>query len=165
MTYTVQQAATAVNLSVTTVRTWTRDFAEFLSDQAAPAPGEVRFYTDADMAVFQTIAVMRAQRRPFDEIRRTLASGERYEPTEAPRKPASRSKTGQEGETTLPAPLELVERFLVRYERRIDSLEQELASERAARIEAERAAARLAGQLEAQQAQAERPSLWRRLFG
>ena len=93
-----------------------------------------------------TIKTLKSQRRPAEVIIGALLEGERYEPGEQPPEAAPSTK---KAETTELATIDMLERFVVRYESQIDNLEGRLEAERVARVGAEIDAARAAGQLEA----------------
>ena len=149
--YTVKQTATELDVSTSTVRTWSREFADHLSDTANPEYGMARDYTEDDIAVFKTVVVLRSQLKNFKYIRQALAAGERYEPQEAPEPTQEAPEATQkqsESESQALATIDMLERFVIRYEKRIDTLESQLEEEREARLKAETEAARLAGKLE-----------------
>lgn len=82
--YTVMQAARSADVSGTTIRNWSRAYADYLSPSANPPAGMTREYTAADLAVFSTVAVMRSQLVNDDGIRAALDAGERLEPVRPP---------------------------------------------------------------------------------
>jgi DNA-binding transcriptional MerR regulator len=163
--YTTRQAAQIANIATSTVRLYAKEYSDYLSPSATPAPGEMRHFTADDIAVFRTVKAMRDMGATSEQIFDTLASGERYEAVESPETPPRGPQKAPEAPTGATMALELVKGQVEALQNERDYLREQLTAERAARIEAERQAARLAGQLEAQQAQDERPSLWRRLFG
>ena len=159
-TYTVGQAADLVGASKNTIRLYGRDFEQFLSDGATPESGMQRSFTDDDIKVMITIKTLRAQRIPKEGLVKALLDGERYEPDETPLEVDEAASGTPEAkglkESRALATTELLERFVVRYEARIDGLEGQLeaaqnqvTTERDARLSAEVDAARAAGQLEA----------------
>jgi DNA-binding transcriptional MerR regulator len=81
----VRIAADLLSVAASTVRRWSTEFEEFLAPAANPAPGQPRFYTDDDLAILNTVLVLRGQRQPFHAIRDALARGERLEPLTDPR--------------------------------------------------------------------------------
>lgn len=181
MPYTVTQMARALSLSAGTIRTWTAEFADSLSPFATVEKGETRTYTEEDLAVFQTVKVLRDQQQSYEAIRERLQTGERLEPLEsgqATGKPQEPTVTAAGGPSSL-ATADILERFIVRYEAKIDHLEGQLTAEREARLTAEKEAARLAGKLEALEAarsspigekgqeggEGKRPGWWDRLRG
>lgn len=83
-TYSVTQVARFLDVSVGTVRTDGRDFSEFLSAAANPGHGQERRFNDEDLAVLQTVRVLRNQNRSLEEIIDELKKGTRLEPAEAP---------------------------------------------------------------------------------
>lgn len=78
--YNVTQAARSADVSGTTIRNWSRLYADYLSPAANPPAGTPREYTAADLSVFSTIAVLRSQLVEADQIRARLDAGERLEP-------------------------------------------------------------------------------------
>ncbi len=82
--YTVAQAARSANVSGTTIRNWSRMYADYLSLSANPPTGTPREFTADDLAVFSTIAVMRDQLQETEAIRAALDAGERREPLHPP---------------------------------------------------------------------------------
>ena len=86
-TYSVTQVARFLDVSAGTVRTDGRDFSEFLSAAANPGHGQERRFNDDDLAVLQTVRVLRNQNRSLEEIIEELKKGTRLEPAEAPTEP------------------------------------------------------------------------------
>lgn len=138
-TCAVSQAAKLVNASPNTIRTYSKDYKQFLSEGASPGHGQERRFRNEDIAVMVTIKALKSQRRPADDIIGALLEGERYEPGEQPPEAAPSTK---KAETTDIATIDMLERFVVRYESHIDNLEGRLEAERGARIAAEVEAAR-----------------------
>lgn len=83
-TCTVSQAAELVNASPNTIRTYSKDYKQFLSEGAAPGHGLERRFNDEDIVVMVTIKTLKSQRRPADVIIGALLEDERYEPGEQP---------------------------------------------------------------------------------
>jgi DNA-binding transcriptional MerR regulator len=87
--YTVSQVSKALGKSISTIqKIWTVEYAEFLSSKATPGKGKTRLYSDEDLAIFQTIALLRDQQMPHKQVKERLAEGERLEPPEGPVSPA-----------------------------------------------------------------------------
>jgi len=82
--FTVTQVANALGISNTLLRQRGAEYADYLSDYANPGKGETRRYTEDDIAVLQTVAVLKAQNKSEDDILAALDAGERYEPSEMP---------------------------------------------------------------------------------
>ena len=82
--YTVTQAARSANVSTTSIRNWAKLYADFLSPSANPPAGTPREFTAADLSVFTTVAVMRAQLVEPEAISAALDAGERLEPVRPP---------------------------------------------------------------------------------
>lgn len=78
--YTVKQASAAVGISVSTVRQWGKEYADFMSPLANPEKGKPRRYTDDDIAVLHTVNVLRAEFTPHEDIEHRLETGDRLEP-------------------------------------------------------------------------------------
>ena len=139
--YTVSQIARAAGISQSGVRLWSGEYSDYLSPGATPDKGTQRLFNNDDLAVFKTIKAMRDNLATGEQIVAALDAGERYEPEHTPQ------ETPQEQNTSL-ITLDMVERMLKPYEATIARLEGELQSERAARLDAEKEASRLAGKLE-----------------
>ena len=82
--YSVLQAARMASVSGSTIRNWAAEFGEFLSPGANPAPGATREFTDDDLLVFSTVAVMRGQLAETAAIVDALRDGQRFEPVAPP---------------------------------------------------------------------------------
>lgn len=82
--YTVAQAARSAAVSGTTIRNWSKVYADYLSPSATPEVGTPREFTAADLSVFATIAVLRSQLVEVEGIRAALDAGERLEPLHPP---------------------------------------------------------------------------------
>ena len=71
--------------STETVRQWTKDFSEFLSDNTRPPAGQTKLYNHDDIKVF---AYIHEQRSTFntslEQIKNELAAGNRGEIPESP---------------------------------------------------------------------------------
>jgi DNA-binding transcriptional MerR regulator len=155
-TYSVIQAARMVGVSSNTIRTYSKEFSQFLSPGATPGPREERRFVDEDIAIFVTVKTLRARRQPADGILDALLKGERYEPAdspqEAPDRPQEPPKADQGGDMPQEralATLELMEQFAKPWKDRTAELETKLDEAQEARLLAEVDRARLAGQLDA----------------
>lgn len=104
-------------MSATTIRNWTREFSDFFSQAAAPGRDSTRQFTDDDMAIIQTIAVLRQQSKEFDEISAVLADGKRLEPM-----PAVDDETA-ETETKAVSVVDAFQSALTSYQNRVGELE------------------------------------------
>lgn len=62
-----------LNISTSTVKGWSRDFAEFLSDAAAGRAGQYRYFGPRDCEVMAFIAEQRQENKSLEEIRAALA--------------------------------------------------------------------------------------------
>jgi DNA-binding transcriptional MerR regulator len=72
--HSIADAAALANISPSTVRNWTGQFAAHFSEHATPEPGRERLLNDRDVAVLQAIAELRNQRKSFEEIAEQLPS-------------------------------------------------------------------------------------------
>ena len=150
--FTVTQAARASGISASTVRLWSREYSEYLSPGARPGKGEQRLFAPDDIAIFKTVRAIRESGGNTDQIIAALDNGERLETTQE----TPQDVPGQaSGTQTALLPMELIQAIVTPYKQqieantaRIERLEGELAHERAARLEAEKEASRLAGRLE-----------------
>jgi DNA-binding transcriptional MerR regulator len=149
--YTTKQTADAAGTSSSSIRNYTRAWAEFLSPGANPPAGEQRQYTPEDVAVMATIAALRSRMATAEQIRDALESGERLE---LPPEPEP-----EEAPAESPNALMLYVQRVNSLENRVDTLTDRLidAESRAARAEAELAILR--------QASTRPPTFWDRLFG
>ena len=137
---TVNQLAARLGVSPQTVRTWCAEFSAYLSPLATPAAGNVRMFSPEDVAVLALVAGMRQQRFKYDAIHQALAAGDRAEaprPQEDSDQPEDKSLV-----TRLTATVAKFEGELNAVKAERDWLRQQLADERAARIDAETRAAR-----------------------
>jgi len=82
--FTVKQVATALQISNTLLRQRGGEYAAYLSDSANPGKGETRRYTEDDIAVLQTVGVLKSQGKSDNEIQEALAAGDRMEPVDMP---------------------------------------------------------------------------------
>ena len=150
--FTVTQSARAAGISASTVRLWAKEYAEYLSPGARPGKGEQRLFAPDDIAIFKTVRAIRESGGNTDQIIAALDAGERLETTQE----TPQDVPGQaSGTQTALLPMELIQAIVTPYKQqieantaRIERLEGELAHERAARLEAEKEASRLAGRLE-----------------
>ena len=178
MATSVSDFAKAFGVDPNTIRHWGKQFSEFLSPGANPGRNEERRYTAGDEQVIALIGELRAENRPYEAIRAALAAGDRGQwPPDIPA--AAQDEPGQAGtpgtalsirEQRLTATVAHFEGELGAIREERDHLRGELASEREARIEAEKRAAHMAGRLEELEKvkEEEKPtprSLWRRLTG
>ena len=136
-TYSVKQVSKAIGKHPNTVRSWTDRYADHLSPLANPAEGEERRYADEDVEVLAAVAYFADQGDKHADIMTRIAAGDRAPTVE---RPEVEDRPGPE--TNALATTDLLERFIVRYEERIDDLEEKLDESEAARLKAEiRAAA------------------------
>lgn len=138
---TVNQLAARFSVSPQTVRTWCAEFSAYLSPLATPAAGNARMFSPEDLAVLALVAGMRQQRFKYEAIHQALAAGDR---AEAPRPQEDSDQPEQDRSlvTRLTATVAKFEGELNAVKAERDWLRQQLADERAARIDAETRAAR-----------------------
>lgn len=72
---TPTNVAKRLDVSVSTVRRLTGEYADWLSPTASPRPGGTRIYTEQDVEVLAVIVAMRQDGAPEDEIIRAIESG------------------------------------------------------------------------------------------
>lgn len=135
MPYSVTQAARAVGVSDTTIRQWGRQFADHLSAGANPGRGQTRQYTDEDIGVFATAAILREQLVSYDEIEERIAAGERLEPVGG-RPPLDEEEPADEA----PPIVEAFAGALQLYERQFAALQAQLQQTQDRLLEAEKRA-------------------------
>lgn len=82
--FTPKQVADSLNLSSTTIRNYSRLWADYLSPSANPEAGQGRLYTEDDLAVMATIAALRDRQATADQVREALDAGQRLEPVPPP---------------------------------------------------------------------------------
>lgn len=142
-----------------TIRNWAAEFADYLSPGSqTDKPGEIRTFTQDDLAILETVAALRRQNLSYGEIGQRLATGERIE-IDAP--PID-VKPGQETAVTIAA----FQSTLQNYENRLDRYQQRLEEEQAARLAAEIRATRAETELEILKGQQQpRRSFWQRVRG
>jgi len=145
--YTVAQAARSANVSGTTIRNWSRMYADYLSLSANPPAGTPREFTADDLAVFSTIAVLRDQLQETEAIRAALDAGQRLEPLhpppheQPPAGDADQAATGQAAAAAAAAASTAIEIYRDRVnvlERRADQLADRLIEAEARAAAAER---------------------------
>ena len=78
--YTPTQTARHAGISPNTVRLWSREYREFLSEHANPPTGVDRSYTATDVATMQAIAQLRANNISTADVKERLRS----QPPQAP---------------------------------------------------------------------------------
>lgn len=172
MGLTRKELAAMFGVSVSNIRSWEQKFKEHITTPApAPHDNDPKEYNDNDIAVFTIIARGREAGRSLKDIGKSLAAElATFTDDQLPAPPepeiagSSQLITGDQVQQ-LRDMLSNVSGQLTATESERDRLIDDLAAERAARIEAEKEAARLAGQLEARQEADQRPAPWyRRMF-
>jgi len=78
--FTPKQVADSLDLSSTTIRNYSRLWADYLSLSANPQAGQGRLYSEDDIAVISTIVALRENGATTDQIRAALDAGQRLEP-------------------------------------------------------------------------------------
>jgi DNA-binding transcriptional MerR regulator len=68
------------DISRETVRSWVKEFGDYLSPTATPPKGRQRHFTEDDLAVFALVAELKEKRWKFADIHPLLQSGERGRP-------------------------------------------------------------------------------------
>jgi len=146
--YTVSQVARLIGIAPNTVRVYSRDYPDHLSDHATPGRGMERKFTEADIATLQTIRILRQQKKDYDTIDTLLSDGQRLEPAEPTETPPEAIETPKIDDTSALAPVDLLNRFIVRYEEQIDDLTDQLAQSQETIGELKERAAKAEGRLE-----------------
>ena len=142
VTFSVTLVARNIGKTPQTVRAWTKRYSKYLSTSATVDAGQERRYTEDDAALLATVAHLIQQGQEHKDIPPVLDSG--FRPPDEPPAP----QPAPDAETTALATIDLLERFVMRYEGIIDGLEVKLTAAEGARRLAEVDAARLTGQLE-----------------
>ena len=160
-TYTVTQAAKIVGKSPNSIRGYSNNFGQYLSEYATPDEGQERQFTDADIEVLTTISTLYSQRKKKKDIVAALARGDVHAPaaepiidaaseaTETLQEPSKGESATQVSQDRALATLELLQQYAKPYIERASELEERLDEERGARLLAEVDAAQLRGKLEA----------------
>ncbi len=117
MKYQPKHIQQVLGKSAETVRSWSVEFAEFLSAEANPSSGHRR-YTDEDLQVLSYVNYRKAEGATQEQIVDELAGGQRADP---PQEPAAVVAASERGEITL------LHVRLAEAEQRIHDLEQQLA--------------------------------------
>lgn len=142
--YNVTQAARYAGVSGTTIRGWAREYSDYLSPTANPPAGQARQFSEDDLAVFATVATLRAQLVTTEDIRAALDAGQRLEPVRPleEEKPADQAdQLDAAASTALTLYSQQVNALQARNEALADRLieaERRIADEKAARAAAEK---------------------------
>lgn len=80
--YTTNHMANILDVSRETIRAWSYEFVDYLSEEAKPGEGQRRHYNDDDVRVLALVAQLKQRRQPYAEIHVALAAGERADPPE-----------------------------------------------------------------------------------
>jgi DNA-binding transcriptional MerR regulator len=91
----------AFNVTSSTLRNWSAEFADYLSPQANPPKGQRRVYSDEDAAVLALVAIERSDKRPYAEIHAALADGAQVEWTPPKQEGPTRPEGKENRETSL----------------------------------------------------------------
>ena len=143
----VRQVARALGISDTQLRNWGNEFAEYLSSSANPGKNKVRQYTEDDLSILQTIAVLRDQETPYDEIHAALNNGTRLELTPS----IDDNQTDQNDRQEPQQAIELYQAFkttIEAYERQIETKDSRINDLTDRLIDAESRAAAAEAQIE-----------------
>lgn len=129
---TVSTIVELFGVSKHTVRTWSSEFASFLSPGASPSSGSKRIFDEEDLGVFGLISHLRQQNASYAEIREALAGGLRLEV--GPQSPGlSLRGTGSsalmQGPSSDFAPVEVFQLFAEKLTQQYQSQIQELRGE------------------------------------
>jgi DNA-binding transcriptional MerR regulator len=73
------ELAHRIGISPSLLRKWTDQYREFLSETAAPDPGQEREFTIEDCFVMATVSVLRDDAMPHAAIKEEIAGGTRIE--------------------------------------------------------------------------------------
>ena len=158
---TVKQVSDYLGVSDNTIRRqWSPEFAAFLSPTANPGKGETRQYGEDDIAVLETIAVLRQQQKSYEEIHAALTEGVRLETTEGQR-PEKQPETDEKPPETALVTTAFAA-ALESYENRLTKLEDRLEETTERLINAEKRAAAAEGEIKVlrEQQGEEKPRRW-----
>jgi DNA-binding transcriptional MerR regulator len=75
--YSTGEVAARFEVSLETVRTWSKEFARHLSPKATPKPNRHRAFTRDDLTVFALVSELRSQGMRFEDIHANLSAGQR----------------------------------------------------------------------------------------
>ena len=126
---TPKQVADGLNLSSTTIRNYSRLWADYLSPSANPEAGQPRLYTQDDLAVMGTIAALRDNQATTDQVRAALDEGQRLEPVrpfEEERPAADHDPAGQAQQAAADqarAAVNAAEKAIAIYQDRVSAVE------------------------------------------
>lgn len=79
MEYKSEIVQSLYNITGQTVRNWSNEYSDFLSDDAVGGENKHRVFTEDDLKVFALIVELKAKRLNTDDIKATLATGNRGE--------------------------------------------------------------------------------------
>ncbi|MBX7254447.1 MAG: MerR family transcriptional regulator [Candidatus Promineofilum sp.] len=160
--YSVLQAARYAGVSSSTIRNWAVDYGEFLSPGASPPAGQPRQFSEEDMRVFSTVAVLRGQLVEPVDIRAALSDGRRMEPVAPPPDDAPAAE-----DVTPASAVTLYKGLLDEWRTRADDLAERLLASETARAAAETELRILRELYEASSAPApdRRPTFWEWVTG
>jgi DNA-binding transcriptional MerR regulator len=132
---TVSTLVNLFGISKHTVRTWSTEFSDYMSDGACPPSGERRRYSDRDIGVFALIHHLRGQNARYPEIHDALSRGERMDvtPNNMEIMLAGTNRSGGGTASAPPAgyaPVELIESFAqrltVQFQEQINQLRDQI---------------------------------------
>ncbi len=84
MDYSSRHVQILHKITAETVRTWSQEFAEFLSPTANPGKGRNRIFTEKDMQVFSLVSELKARGLTYEDIHAALHNGQIGELPPAP---------------------------------------------------------------------------------
>ena len=149
--HSVREAAERIGRSPSSVRNYSNQFADYMS-QGGREAGENRLFSDQDLAVLATISALKKARKAPEEIKATLDADELVDLPPGEQKGAKSPDFGGQEQmalvTQLTASVALFEGELKATKETLEVARLQLETERDARISAEKEASRLAGQLD-----------------
>lgn len=136
------ELAALLDVSTSSIKTWAQEFGDFLSPRAQGGSQLHRFFDDQDARIMGHIADLRKQNVSWDDIRANLSRLEETNWQDLPDLPNAPPGVGpvpmmptQAAETAIEQQQQLFLKELAWRDDRIDALEEELDSERAAHNE------------------------------
>ncbi len=146
--YNTKHVGTLHDVSGETVRAWAMEFQEYLSPSANPGRRRQRLYTPEDMAVLALVAAMKSTGSTYEDIHVSLKAGQRGSTPGTPPNDLQAMIT-TDNRRALAAENEQLKR-------RIETLNQHLATYREAEIENARLQGEMTGKMNAAIERAER---------
>jgi DNA-binding transcriptional MerR regulator len=132
--YTSKHLETAFEIAPSTLRTWTLEFAEYLSPTATPGKHKYRYYTVEDTQVLSLVSEYKKQNYTFEEIHFALKSGQRGDPvTLQPQDLQSLAVSS--GERRLSLEVDQLTRMIVRLQTELEQARKDAQQSQELRIE------------------------------